>query len=174
MCPGREKSEKHSRNSTSETSQQRPKRRKQCSTSPGNSVIRRPPQENRFQETVCRKIAVQETPSKENRSQETRSQENQRYNRSYAFPETTGIIREITVHTKDLTRPVRRSVHMGTTIITITTIVTALRQLPQFRFSRLGPQQLLSARLILPRIQTYGQNPECGQPGACGKTGIQK
>lgn len=69
-----------------------------------------------------------------------------------SVPRTTGIIREITVHTKDLTRPVRRSVHMGTTIITITTIVTALRQLPLF--SRRFP----SARLILPRTVTYVQN----------------
>ena len=92
------------------------------------------PQENRVQES-----RVQENRSQENRVQETRPQEN-RYQEKRSQDNRNN-------QTKDLTRPVRRSVHMGTTIITITTIVTALRQLPLF--SRRFP----SARLILPRTR---------------------
>ena len=83
-----------------------------------------------------------------------------------AFPGQPGIIREITVHTKDLTRLVRRSVHMGTTIITITTISYSTPS--SCPCSAGGSRQ---PGLFYPEPDLC---PEYGQPGACGKIGIQK
>ena len=105
--------------------------RKQCGRNQSRKPAVRRPTHRRTgcRKTVCRRPAHRKTDIRK------------------SVPRTTGIIREITVHTKDLTRLVRRSVHMGTTIITITTIVTALRQLPLFS------RRLPSARLILPRTR---------------------
>lgn len=97
------------------------------------------PQENRVQES-----RVQENRSQENRVQETRPQEN-RYQEKRSQDNRNNQRNNRTYERFNQTRP--RSVHMGTTIITITTIVTALRQLPLF--SRRFP----SARLILPRTR---------------------
>lgn len=133
--------------------------RKQCGRNQSRKPAVRRPTHRRTgcRKVVCRKIAARKTVCRRPAHRKTDIRK--------SVPRTTGIIREITVHTKDLTRLVRRSVHMGTTIITITTIVTALRQLP---CSAGGSRQ---PDLFYPELDLC---PECGQPGACGKTGIQK
>ena len=115
--------------------------RKQCGRNQSRKPAVRRPTHRRTgcRKVVCRKIAARKTVCRRPAHRKTDIRK--------SVLRTTGIIREITVHTKDLTRLVRRSVHMGTTIITITTIVTALRQLPLFS------RRLPSARLILPRTR---------------------